>query len=77
MGKLNRSRPDGLGRALHHPLRLRLLDLLLNDAASTPRALADATGEPVSRVSYHLGVLRECGIGEARPRGESHRGGSP
>lgn len=75
MGKLNRSRREDLTEALRHPLRRDLLDLMLGGVPADPRTLAKATGEPLSRVSYHLAVLSECGVGKARPQGESLEGG--
>ena len=75
MGKLDRSPPTGLELALHHPLRLRLLDLMLGGTPADARALAAVTGEPVSRVSYHLGVLAQCGLSECEPRGETYEDG--
>jgi DNA-binding transcriptional ArsR family regulator len=44
-----------------HPLRLRVLELL-GEAAATPREVAERLGEPLNNVCYHVDVLRrlEC-----------------
>jgi DNA-binding transcriptional ArsR family regulator len=49
------STPQGL-RAMAHPLRSTLLDLLLERAA-TVTELATAVGRPKSTVAHHVGVL--------------------
>ena len=48
-------------RAIFHPLRGVLLDLLLERAA-TVAEMAMATGRPPSTVAYHVGVLVEAGL---------------
>src|SRR5688572_11294879 len=48
-------------RAIFHPLRGVLLDLLLERAA-TVAEMAIATGRPPSTVAYHVGVLVEAGL---------------
>jgi DNA-binding transcriptional ArsR family regulator len=54
---------DRLGQVLAHPLRHRLLFEYWR-APANPARLARRLGEPVNRVSYHTGVLREHGMVE-------------
>lgn len=44
-------------RALAHPLRWKLIDLLDSEGTATATRCAEATGESVASCSYHLGVL--------------------
>src|SRR3954453_1551494 len=54
-------------KAVAHPLRRRLMDVLRVDGASMPSVLARTTGQAVANVSHHLRVLAEAGlIQEAR-----------
>ena len=56
-------------RALAHPLRLRLLDLLRFDGPATATLLAGRAGESSGSTSYHLRQLARYGfIEEAPPR---------
>jgi DNA-binding transcriptional ArsR family regulator len=48
-------------RAMGHRVRSRVLDLLL-DRAATVNELAGAIGRPPSTVAYHVGVLVEAGM---------------
>jgi DNA-binding transcriptional ArsR family regulator len=48
-------------KAVFHPLRDQLLDLLLERAA-TVAELADAVGRPKSSVAYHVNVLHDAGL---------------
>jgi len=48
-----------LVKALGHPLRQRIL-LELRDDEASPRRLAEALGEPLGNVSYHVKILAEC-----------------
>ena len=48
-------------KALFHPLRSTLLDLVLERAASV-KELADAVGRPPSTVAYHVGVLVDADL---------------
>jgi len=47
-------------RALAHPLRLQILELLSGRVAC-PKELADELGVPLGRLSYHVRVLAEGG----------------
>ena len=54
-------------RALAHPLRLELLDLLRFEGPSTATLLANRVGESSGTTSYHLRQLARYGyIEEAR-----------
>lgn len=46
-------------KALGHPLRQRLLQAL-NERTASPSELADALGEPLGNVSYHVKILLDC-----------------
>jgi DNA-binding transcriptional ArsR family regulator len=48
-------------KAMFHPLRGVLLELVLERAA-TVRELAAAVSRPPSTVAYHVGVLRDAGL---------------
>ncbi len=50
-------------RAMAHPLRLRLLELL-RDGPSTATRLADDLGESSGATSYHLRILAKAGLVE-------------
>lgn len=61
-------------RALAHPLRLRLLDLLRFDGPSTATLLGRQVGESSGSTSYHLRQLARYGfIEEAPGRGGRER----
>jgi len=49
-----------LVRALGHPLRARAL-AGFNERTCSPKEVAAELGVPVSKLSYHVKVLRECG----------------
>lgn len=55
-------------RALAHPLRLRLLDLLRFEGPSTATRLAERLGESSGATSYHLRQLARHGFLEEVPR---------
>lgn len=54
-------------RALAHPLRLRLLDLLDAEGDLTATQCAARTGESVASCSFHLHTLARHGYVEAAP----------
>jgi Helix-turn-helix domain len=54
-------------RALAHPLRWRLLDLIAVEGSVTATRCAELTGESVASCSYHLGILRKYGYLEPVP----------
>jgi len=58
-------------RALAHPLRLALLDLLDDEGEATATRCAEVTGESVASCSFHLRILAKYGYiepGERRGR---------
>lgn len=57
-------------RAMAHPLRLRLLDVLTTLGEATATECAQRTGESVASCSFHLRMLAKYGyIERAEPRG--------
>jgi|SRR5579863_3342451 len=54
-------------RALAHPVRWRLLDLLASEQAATATRCAEVLGESVASCSYHLGMLAKYGYIELVP----------
>jgi DNA-binding transcriptional ArsR family regulator len=58
-------------KAIAHPLRRRLLDVLRVDGPSMPSVLARATDQAVANISHHLRVLADAGlIAEAPERAQ-------
>ncbi|WP_214403991.1 winged helix-turn-helix domain-containing protein [Pseudonocardia lacus] len=51
-------------RALSHPLRWRLIELLRLEDSATATRCAEVTGESVASCSYHLGILAKYGFVE-------------
>lgn len=61
-------------RALAHPLRLQLLDLLRFDGPSTATLLGRRVGDSSGATSYHLRQLARYGyVEDAEPRGGRER----
>lgn len=54
-------------KAVAHPVRRRLLDVLRVDGPSMPSVLARVTGQAVANVSHHLRVLADAGLIEEAP----------
>jgi hypothetical protein len=61
-------------RALAHPVRWRLIDVLAAEGTATVTQCAEVTGESTATCSYHLGILakygfitRAAGAGRERP----------
>jgi DNA-binding transcriptional ArsR family regulator len=54
-------------RALAHPLRLQLLELIGREGALTATAAAELTGESVPSCSFHLRQLAKYGFIEGAP----------
>jgi hypothetical protein len=54
-------------RALAHPLRWKLLDLVASEQSATATRCAEALGESVASCSYHLGILAKYGYIELVP----------
>ncbi len=49
-------------RALAHPLRVRIVEAAGSGDEVSPVELADALGEPLGVVSYHVRTLAEAGL---------------
>jgi hypothetical protein len=54
-------------RALAHPLRWKLIDLLDSEGTATATRCAEVLGESVASCSYHLGILGKYGYTEHVP----------
>jgi DNA-binding transcriptional ArsR family regulator len=50
---------ERLAKAFSHPLRRRILEHLSEDDVASPSELANALGEPLTDVSYHVRILRD------------------
>ena len=50
-----------LVKALAHPIRIRILNIL-DDKTATPKELAQALGLPLENVSYHVRTLKDFGF---------------
>lgn len=53
--------------AMSHPLRRRLLDLLVVDGPATASMLAERTDQAVGNISHHMRVLADCDLVEEAP----------
>jgi DNA-binding transcriptional ArsR family regulator len=60
-------------RALSHPLRPQILEVLTNRGEASPKEIAKELGEPLDSVSYHMRFLRDAGYIEL-VRTEPRRG---
>src|SRR4051794_25939472 len=72
-GSQHRFVDERLAKALSHPLRPRILERLDEGGVASPNQLADALGERLGNVSYHVRILCELGLVEL-VRTEPHRG---
>ncbi len=54
-------------RALAHPLRWKLFDIVGREGTATATRCAELTGESVASCSYHLGMLGKYGYVEQVP----------
>jgi hypothetical protein len=54
-------------RALAHPLRWQLIDLIESETTATATRCAEVLGESVASCSYHLGILGKYGYIELVP----------
>jgi hypothetical protein len=54
-------------RALAHPLRWKLIDVIGTEGSATATRCAEAVGESVASCSYHLGILAKYGYIELVP----------
>ncbi len=62
-----------LHKALGHPLRLRILESLIEHSEASPLTVSRHLGQPLGTVSRHIRVLRELGFVELT-RTEPRRG---
>lgn len=74
---LEYSQPQGpdprTDRALDHPTRRAILDLLVGEQGFGPSSISEKLGIRAANASYHVDVLLACGAVEAAPdekRGE-------
>lgn len=58
-----------VAKALAHPTRLRIIDLLLEKREACVCDIVESIDEGQSTISKHLAVLREAGILESRKEG--------
>src|SRR3954470_19984408 len=61
-GSQRRFVDERFAKALSHPLRPRILQRLDEAEVASPSELAEALGERLPNVSYHVGILRELGL---------------
>ncbi len=54
-------------RALAHPIRWKLIDLVAAEGSATATRCAEVLGESVASCSYHLGILGKYGYMERVP----------
>ena len=69
----NRQLDERLAKALSHPLRQRILELLNEGGVKSPNELSRELGDPLGNVSYHVRILRELDCVEL-VRTEQRRG---
>ncbi len=60
-------------RALAHPLRWKLIDLLHGERTATATRCAEVLGESVASCSYHLNFLAKYGYVEQAPGGRGRQ----
>ena len=61
-------------RALAHPTRSAVLELLIGEKGLAPSALGARLGVTAANASYHVDVLLDCGALEAVPGGAGGSG---
>jgi Helix-turn-helix domain len=54
-------------RALAHPVRWKMIDVVTSERSATATRCAEVTGESVASCSYHLGILGKYGYLEQVP----------
>ena len=60
-----------LVRAVSHPLRVEVLEAIVNEGEISPTLVATKLKQDLGKVSYHVGVLKSCEVIElakTRPR---------
>jgi len=74
MAEYSTSPPDPRAeRALDHPTRRAILDLLIGEKGIAPRAISEKLGVGAANASYHADVLIACGLVEVAPGGGRRR----
>jgi hypothetical protein len=64
----DKAAPDPMAlRALAHPMRWKLIDLIGTEGTATATRCAEVIGESVASCSYHLGILAKYGYIELVP----------
>jgi DNA-binding transcriptional ArsR family regulator len=63
-GKRNRIIDQAVVKAVDHPVRVEVLDLLAPAAELSPEQIADKLGRKLGNVSYHVKVLLDGGVVE-------------
>lgn len=71
MTKIQNDSCYGFFRTMAHPLRLRIVSLLLREGPRTVTEIYGAIGEEQSKVSHNLRILRDCRIIFAKRNGKS------
>jgi DNA-binding transcriptional ArsR family regulator len=51
-----------LVRAVAHPLRVEILETLVEGGEMSPSQIAKQLGCQIGNVSYHVNVLKDCGV---------------
>jgi DNA-binding transcriptional ArsR family regulator len=59
---MSSSSPEQIFIAMNHPMRRDILRRMHGKNAISPRELAAEMDEPLSNVSYHVGVLVDCDV---------------
>jgi DNA-binding transcriptional ArsR family regulator len=72
-GHSHRFLDERLAKALSHRSRVRILQRLEETGEASPQALAQALGEPLGKISYHVRILRDLDCVEL-VRTETRRG---
>jgi len=74
MAEYSKSPPDPrVERALDHPTRRAILDLLIGGKGIGPSSISEKLGVGAANASYHVDVLTACGVVEVVPS-ETRRG---
>lgn len=61
MGKINYEKESELLKAIAHPVRLKIVNILMGDECCVTE-LTDMLNLPQSTISQHLGVLKRAGV---------------
>ena len=61
MGKINYEKESELLKAIAHPVRLKIVNILMGDECCVTE-LTDMLSLPQSTISQHLGVLKRAGV---------------